>query len=409
MKKNKFLTYFGILTLFVEMFKMFYGFGPFFQGWFFALLWMALYAVLYPTELLQKRVLPFYFFFIIAVLYHFMGSTGERFNELSDLIYFLNYFLFPFLYFYYNKKHVGVKTIRVIVGILSVITVYYAVRTRQITGGNLYFIRQTIAVDMENINNYRFLGLADYSLTHAILFIVPALVFFVKGKFGWIVKTFALVLLATAFILVYYGGATTPLILFVASLIMSLMVNPRRNMRDNIILALLIIIPVLILLNDNILLNILEGVDGFVGSTSPVHRKIDDFRDSILINQASGTVEGRLSLYGNSWATFFTHPLFGTLNGNLIGGHAYFVDILAATGLLGSSFLFWYLFKVIKYTYSVMPKPTKVYYLIGVFMFVVLGFMKNLSGNDFFVIPFVYLPFLCLATAPKESDTVEPC
>ena len=398
MKENKFLTYFGILTLFVQMFKMFYGFSTIVQGWFFAIIWIVMYLVLSPKHFLQKRIVPFFIFYLVAILHYMMGSTYKRLNT-----YLLSYFLYPFLYFYYLINHTTIKHKKHTAVLLSIIIVFYAIRTIWISGSDTYLIRH-VSGDLDQINAYRFLGLADYSLTHAVVFMVPIFVFMLKSSKRMVGKTIGLILLFASFILIYYGGATTPMLLFFLSLVISFIVSSKRSNKDNLIVLALSILFVIPIINKTWLLSLLSYIGSVIPSDSPFSRKVVDFEDSLIYESAEGDVGARLSLYADSWDTFFSHPLFGTLDGDLIGGHAYFVDMLAGLGILGAAFLFYYIYSIFKYSYNVIPYKIRPYYLWGVVLFIMLGFVKNYSGNDYFIISFIYLPLMCIVLNNTEDS-----
>lgn len=405
MKKSFFLNFLGIMTLFVQMFKVFYGFGSLTQGWFFAIIWVVLYVIIFPKDVLQIRLIPFFFFYIVAVVHHIMGSTCQRFNTISDMAYLFSYYLYPFLYFYFLANHTGIRSKKYAAALLSIIILFYAIRTVWVTGGDTYFIRR-ISDDMDHINFYRLLGLADYSLTHAIVFMAPVFVYLLKSSEHVMGKLIGLVLLCTSFILIYFGGATTPMLLFFFSLVLSFIVSSKRNNKDNLIVLTLSLLFVVPIVNKTMLLSLLSFIAFSLPFGSPFSRKVIDFENSLIHESAEGDVGTRLSLYADSWDTFFSHPLFGTLNGDLIGGHAYFADLLAALGIFGAGFLFYYLYSVFKYTYSVIPLKSKPYYLLGMLLFVILGFVKNLSGNDFFIIPFIYLPLMCMVSNNTKKSAL---
>ena len=293
--------------------------------------------------------------------------------------------MYPFLYFYYLINHTTIKHKKHTAILLSIVIVFYAIRTIWISGSDTYLIRH-VSVDMDQINAYRFLGLADYSLTHAIVFMVPVFVFMLKSSKRMVGKTIGFVLLFASFILIYYGGATTPMLLFFLSLVISFIVSSKRSNKDNLIVLALSLLFVLPIINKTWLLSLLSYIGSVLPSDSPFSRKVVDFEDSLIYESAEGDVGARLSLYSDSWDTFFSHPLFGTLDGDLIGGHAYFVDI---------------------YSYNVIPYKIRPYYLWGVVLFIMLGFVKNYSGNDFFIIPFIYLPLMCIVlNNTKDSKSI---
>lgn len=408
MKENKIITYLGILTIFFEIVKLFYGYGWLLQGVPFAMLWTVMYFFFFIKGQFQRWIILFFLFFIIALLHYSMGSTGSRINTFSDMLYLLNNLLFPLLFFDYFARCVNIKVTRFLVVMMSVIFVFYALRLLSLSSGNLYFLRQAMT-DMATINFYRSIGLPDYSLTHAIIFISPVLVFLLKTKHKYSVRFFSLLLLVASFILVYWGGSTTPLILFVFLLLISFVWSKRNSYVQNIFLCVFFFIPVVFLLNDSIMLGLLDNLSGIVDASSPLHRKIDDMEDSILYDQLEGDLGVRSSLYGLSFETFISHPLWGTLDGEQIGGHSYFLDMFASLGLFGGLFLLWYVIDIIKYMSSFITGDVRAFYFMGIASFFIMGCIKSFSGNDFFVIPFIYLPLLCLCIGGgqmKENEYV---
>jgi len=100
---------------------------------------------------------------------------------------------------------------------------------------------------------------------------------------------------------------------------------------------------------------------------------------------------------------FLGNLLLGTNKGSDIGGHAYFMDRAGLLGLTGIIPLFLFFFFQVNITYKSMPNPTRIYYLIGVSAFIILGFQKNMAGFEYWLYLFFLLPSLCLSLYNKET------
>ena len=244
--------------------------------------------------------------------------------------------------------------------------------------------------NMALINAFRLRGLPDYSLTHAMVFMVPAYVFLFKVSSRKLLKLAGLALLFAAFLLVYLGGASAAIMMFFAATLVSFLINSRRTTKANFVIISISLAFMLFLINKNFLLALISMIRSILPSGNAYWKKLDDFENSLIFESAEGDVGGRLTLYANSWDTFVHNPL-GTLDGRLVGGHMYFIDLLASIGVF-ALLLFAFVGFVFYFTYRLMPLRSKPYYSLGFFLFIAMGFVKNMAGYDFFVVPFVYLP-----------------
>ena len=392
MRGKKILTYLGVVAVVATMFKMFYGFHPLLQGWFPAILWTVAYFYYHPRDLRQRGVICYILFFLTSFFFFLLGSTCGRMDAASDFAYFLSYLLYPYIYFYFLVKYTSDKHKTVIVALLTLIVMYYAARTLMITRGDSLFIRRIINMDenMALINAFRFQGLADYSLTHAMVYMVPAYVFLFKVTTRFWIKSVGFGLIVVAFLLIYLGGASAALMMFFVAVLISFLINSRRTTKANFVIIGISLSFMLFLINKNFLLGLISFARSLLPSGNAYWKKLDDFENSLLFEQAEGDVGGRLTLYANSWDTFIRNPL-GTFDGSLVGGHMYFIDLLASIGIF-ALLLFAFIGIVFYFTYKLMPIRSRPYYSLGFFLFVAMGCVKNMAGYDFFVVPFVYLP-----------------
>jgi hypothetical protein len=124
-------------------------------------------------------------------------------------------------------------------------------------------------------------------------------------------------------------------------------------------------------------------------SDSEIGGKISDISETIKFGQVSGHVETRDDLYNLSWNTFFEKPLLGSFKYGDAGGHAYFVDKLAYLGILGSLPLFIFFFFQFNMIYKRISEEGKMFFLLSVLLFIILGFTKNIDGIEYWLILFL--------------------
>ena len=279
MRGKKILTYLGVVAVVATMFKMFYGFHPLLQGWFPACLWTVIYLYNHPRDLTQRSVVCLIFFFLTTFLYFMLGSTCHRMDEISDFAYFVSYLFFPYLYFYFLVNNTSDKHKTVIVALLTIIVLYYSARTMTITRGDTYIIRRIVAQSegMGLINVFRFRGLADYSLTHAIVFMIPAYVYLIKVTSRKLIKLGGLILVFASLVLSYLGGASAAIMMCIAGFAISFVINSRRTTKANLTIITISVGMLLFLINKHFLLALISFLRSVLPVSGPYGKKLHDF------------------------------------------------------------------------------------------------------------------------------------
>ena len=110
----------------------------------------------------------------------------------------------------------------------------------------------------------------------------------------------------------------------------------------------------------------------------------------------------RYGLYEDSFYAFAKSPIIGTDNRDELGGHSAILDRMGAFGLIG--IIPWLLVMIwlSRYNYKQMPHKARDFYLVGLFCFVAMMVLKNMS---YFYVWFTFMVLLpCMLTFDVEKN-----
>jgi len=231
----------------------------------------------------------------------------------------------------------------------------------------------------------------SYAFIHGIVFLLPVLIYNIKRERKTVLRIFyGMFLLLTLFMLVK-ASFSAPLFMGVVISIISIFMTRRAS--TNVVVIIMFGILFVLLVQTHLLVAILEMLEPFFEGTMVIG-KLKDIASSILQKGAEGTVEGRQNLYQFSWNTFLEFPLFGCLDQKMMGGHAFFIDLLAVFGIFGVLPFALALFFMYRTLYKTIAPDSKIYFLLAIFSFIVLGFLKNNSMPTNGIIQFIIAPLL---------------
>ncbi|MGE0918635.1 hypothetical protein [Trichlorobacter lovleyi] len=347
---------------------------------------------LYPKAFLNKESAYLMVYFAVICLFALLGHTlvdrtyilANIFEPLACLA-MLNVFL-------YNVDIRGLKIVTVTGLIIIVIT---SVATIPITIAFPNAVRSSVTFmlddDYDSIRGLQKLGIASFGLVHSLPFIIPLIVYQIASGTKRAIRFCYVVFIAITFAMIFLSNVTTSLILATVALLASLswLIKNKRAFFPLIFSALCL----LLLLKNEAALAGLHLVQPFFEDT-PTHDKIDEIIVSVSSQSAVGDVAARSEMYEISWQTFFDNPLLGNMDSGNLGGHAYFVDRLAAFGLVGNVFFFMFLYTTFRKIYLLLDHQVRPFFLLGVLLFLVLAFSKNIIGVENYLYLFVFLPGL---------------
>jgi hypothetical protein len=359
----------------------------------FSILVISLFSfLLYPKQIFNK---PLFFLGLYSVVVLLNSLSGDQVFTLQRSvleILFLFSTSFIFLVFmrnaHYNELWVFIKVTLIIAIVLSVTSIPQLII-------NPLLVRSLTKIDELDIGYtiYR-TWISDYAKAHVVIFIFPPLVYIVKGKFKRIFKIASAVVILILFAYVAVSSATTPLILGTLGIVLSILINQKFSLKRNLFHLMLISLPLLFLLNNSVLIYSLVTIKPFFeGSTN--YEKIDLIITYMQYGSSEGGIEARENFHSVSWTSFNSNPFLGTNSIEGMGRHSFYLDRMAMFGVVG--FIPLLLFFV-SFTVEVIKEltHTKIYYLVGVFVYLIMFSMKNIFSIEFLLYSLVLLPGLCL-------------
>lgn len=389
--RNTIFLYITILLVIFLTFSLLKGYIEF-PEWILYLGYTFLCILMYPKVIKSKHffylILYGIFLIIRSILGHEKYTYGFTAGELAYL--FAATLMIDICLLQNNNRNlftiffVGIS----ITFITSLLTIPLLM-----TDANL--VRLVASSAVENnigfLKQYQRLGVSSYAMIHSIPFILPIIVFQIKQRQLLRNRLVWILLLMVLFFLEIKSSVTTTILLSILGISLSLFLsdNYLRNFRILFGWGILFFLFV----NEKNLILVLEIIEPYFRDTA-VHGKIFDFQDSMMYSRSVGQISNRESLYDISWNTFINNPLFGSSLNKDSGGHAFFIDHLARIGIIGCLPLFLFLFYHFKLIFSILNRNVRFYYMVGVIMFMLLGFTKNILGFEFWFYLFFILPSL---------------
>lgn len=207
------------------------------------------------------------------------------------------------------------------------------------TDSNVYRLNKASGVMNESIGNF--------GLYYLVVFTLPLGLFFAfkkKIKHRWLVIALAVVSL----LLLLFAQYTIAFIVEIALLLIWLVIKQTKGNRSMMLMWLILIgifIMTLVLFSDIILIKPLEALANSISQDSPMRERLMDVVKTLQgdVSEDNLAVD-RLSRYGDSWKSFFQHPilggniyqLLGLTNGDVAGkaGHNSVIELFNQYGLL---------------------------------------------------------------------------
>lgn len=253
--------------------------------------------------------------------------------------------------------------------------------------------------DNDSLLQFHRFALVEYEVLHGLPALVPPVIMWMRSKkTSTIWKVISWIVIIAILVLLYIGDATTPFLLAVFAIILSLLIvkgNHKRSMQ-RLAIAALIVTP--FLFSDTIVGDALGAASKV--TSGELQKKLEDAAVSMSSKTTGGDVAVRMELYSESIATFFESPIVGVDDNTKLGGHSALFDRMGAFGLVGV--IPWILFIIVfmKFVYRRIPQDVRDYFMIGAFCFIALMVLKNMSYLYTWYTFMVLLP--CMLTLDVE-------
>ncbi len=243
--------------------------------------------------------------------------------------------------------------------------------------------------------NAKVIGLPNYTLMHAYVFIVPGLLYIIRYAKKIFVKLLVLFFLVVTLYVIINTQITTAMVLVVFFLLFFFVYDVKNRQKSILIIA--VFVAVLMILNEIGVFRVLADylVRAFDGTAA--YSKMVEFQNTVYGNDTVGVtnLEDRESRHLLSLMTFFDNMLLGDIN--KLGGHSYLLDRLGGMGFFGFVPFAMLLYHMIKLSYRLVSSiEQKSFYIVTILSLFVFTYEKGLFGQEGFLFSLVVLPcMLC--------------
>jgi hypothetical protein len=263
-----------------------------------------------------------------------------------------------------------------------------------------------VAHELKSTENYDMPGVPNYTLMHAYIIAVPALLYGIKtlnAKKKWVM----LAVLTLFVFIILHTYVTTSLIVTFAVIVFALLYNTKNKARSYFLMILassliyvLHLAGVYVLLFDFL-------IDFFVGTA--VEPKIEGFKYIYLfgdIKNSGGHITGRMYLHNMSWKAFIENPLMGA--SSPVGGHSNILDRLGGMGLLPFIPFAMIILSQVKMTLRIINQTEqRMYFYLGFGSALSLLFLKGLFGQEGWLFLMVLMPGLIITFRNSQKNQKE--
>lgn len=258
--------------------------------------------------------------------------------------------------------------------------------------------KNTILRDAHHLQLYEHintLGMPDYTLMHAYIIAIPALLYGIKvlnGMQKWVLIT----ILSLFVFVILHTYVTTSLIITFGTIVFALLYDTKNKPRSLLIIFLAAFM--LYLLHTlgafvqlfNFLIRFFEGTS--------VEPKIESFKYIYMygdVENAGGHITGRLNYHNMSWKAFAENFLTGGTSP--VGGHSQLIDRLGGMGLVAFVPFIMMIISHIKIILRVITNSEqRLFYYLGLGAAFMILYQKGLFGQEGWLFLMVLLPGLLI-------------
>ncbi len=357
--------------------------------------------VLYPKAFFNKVSIAGGIYLFVLLLYYLTGKIlpglgagdNSEFMRLTIAAAFIlpNYALFSVVKFLRNDKLYSYLTWMPLVTLV----VSFITFTPLIIGNN-EVLRQVTYSTSENYNNPI---LPHYSLLHAYILIVPALLLafrFFRDKRRFF---FLFVTIYTLFVIVQSSIATT--IIMAVMVIVFLLMYSEKSEQKSIARASAVVIIFFLLFQVGIIGSIMDSVASFYEGTASAGkmRLLSDFLSGKELSSGNSFDE-RGGLHQISIDAFFAHPLIGS---DKVGEHSCILDRLGGLGLVGFiPYIYFVYCLIISTARTFTTKAGKTGFFVVTACAIILLYTKGTFGQECWLFLLVLAPSILHYTESQK-------
>ena len=341
-----------------------------------------------------------YFYTFIVLINYILGD--HYFSSFSQIVCEITT-LFVSIGFFDLVKKCDESTIRLLlltfIGTL-IVTAVGTYTAEQIMPGVLRTVQGEILNGQQSTTLMLFnrMGMTNYAFPHVLPILLPICILCVKDRsLPRLIRFVSLVAFFTSLVIIYYSGATTPLLLAIVAIITSLFAKV-GNVKSNIIrmFALLVVALFLFFTKEYIaqFFQYMSDIISLSGGSHASVERLDELRTYLLTGDTGEDLEGRVDHYNSTTSIFSTNIILG-VNDDSYGGHAALLDRLAVLGLVGFVPFVIFLGLQVRLFYSSLLSSYRMTYVICIITAILTVTTKNMFSREFCIITLLIVP-LCL-------------
>lgn len=336
-------------------------------------------------EILKKRSFIVFtiFMFILGVriLLNDTSNTSSFYSPVLNIGLYIRFYFYYIVFHYFNNyvslelKTFYLKNIILFATCTALLSLYY-----------IYLEPQAIYFD----RYFNFFAIVDFNFLYAALLLISfVLTALLSGEKNKIFHIIAFIILSLVVVLSKFA---TLLVLYILVIIIILLLNIFKVSKKLILLGATVLFGI-IFASRNFIITFISNSD-FI-ATLFRGNKLDNL---IYILQGDLSAWNRIEKYLISFNTFSQNIAWGVdyswYNVQTISNHVQWVDDLARYGIFGSLILLFMLFLIFYGVYTTIQNDiNKNLFLIGVFIYIIIGFLNPNRYGAFDLMLFIVLPF----------------
>lgn len=238
-------------------------------------------------------------------------------------------------------------------------------------------------------------GVPEYTLMHAYILPIPALLYGIKvleGRKKWLLFAVFVIFLY----IILYSYVTTSIIIALGTIIFALLYDT-NNKPKSFLFIFLTGFAVYMLHSAGVFIQLFDFLLRFFDGTA-VEPKIEGFKYIYLggdIESSGGHITGRMSYHDMSWLAFSENFLIGGTSP--VGGHSQIIDRLGGMGIIAFIPFVMIIISLIKMTLRIIrDKEQLIFYYLGLFSVFMLLYQKGLFGQEGWLFLMVLMPGLII-------------
>jgi len=351
------------------------------------------FIVLIVLILISDRMIfissPSLWIILSALFFAAYSNSGDLMNFGKMILTLFGPLIISLIFIEHYKKQKDYRGIRLLVYAVLLLIIIRCITginaenifpgiARTITGGEM---GKTFAQSMNKI------GVATYTFINALPFLFIPFVYIVKKSNDKRLRLFMSVIILLSLFAVIKTSWAAALIFSVIAIFIGFIVKSSKRILTKIVSTFIVVIFI-----NLFSVQILDLAGNAFSKDTGLSKKINDVQQSLNEKARVGEIEQRGELYDISIGTFLKNPFLGSMNG-AIGGHTFWIDLLAQYGILGVFPFFMAIISLYRKSLYYLPEDYKYLSHINLTLFFAFGCLKTVGEYDFYLFTLVLGPF----------------